>query len=137
MQKRILPLAITAFILFSVIGFNCTKLDTTDLGSDLLPAVDNVNTFDTILSINSTQGFFNDSSYISKYDDYAVGSISNDPLFGLTQASIFMQLKPPFYRFYFGDPGDTIVGLDSIVLCLKYRGFYGDSLIPVHLKFVK
>ncbi|MBK7558769.1 MAG: DUF4270 family protein [Chitinophagaceae bacterium] len=134
MQKRILPLAITAFILFSVIGFNCTKLDTTDLGSDLLPAVDNVNTFDTILNINSTQGFFNDSSYISKYDDYALGSISNDPLFGLTQASIFMQLKPPFYRFYFGDPGDTIVGLDSIVLCLKYRGFYGDSLIPVHLE---
>ncbi|MFZ1371155.1 MAG: DUF4270 family protein [Ferruginibacter sp.] len=134
MQKRILPLAITAFILFSVIGFNCTKLDTTDLGSDLLPAVDNVNTFDTILSINSTQGFFNDSSYISKYDDYAVGSISNDPLFGLTQASIFMQLKPPFYPYYFGNAGDTIVALDSIVLCLKYRGFYGDSLIPVHLE---
>ncbi|MBK6634968.1 MAG: DUF4270 family protein [Chitinophagaceae bacterium] len=63
-----------------------------------------------------------------------LGSISNDPLLVLTHASIFMQLKPPFYRFYFGDPGDTIVGLDSIVLCLKYRGFYGDSLIPVHLE---
>lgn len=134
MQKPVLPLAITAITLFTLISWNCTKLDTTDIGSDLLPAVDNVNTFDTILDINSTQGFFNDSlSFIGKYDDYTVGSINNDPLFGTTTASIFMQLKPPFYPYFFGNTGDTIVGLDSIVLCLRYRGFWGDSLLPVHL----
>jgi Domain of unknown function (DUF4270) len=132
-QKRILPLAITAITLFSLFGWNCTKLDTTDIGSDLLPAVDNVHTFDTILNINTTQGFFNDSTTIGKTEDYAVGSISNDPLFGLTKASIYMQLKPPFYPYYFSNAGDTIVALDSVVLCLKYTGFWGDSLMPIHL----
>ena len=138
MQKRILPLAVTAVLLISLISLNCTKLDTTDIGSDQLPIVDNVNTFADTLLINSTQGYFNDSTYISKYDDYAVGSISNDPLFGTTLANIYMQLKPPFYPYYFGNAGDTItgpgLGIDSVVLCLKYAGFWGDSLLPVNLE---
>lgn len=138
MQKRILPIAVTAVILFSIFSWNCTKLDTTDIGGDLLPAVDNVHTFDTILVINSSQGTFADSSIISKYDDHAVGAVNNDPLFGNTNANIFMQLKPAFYPFYFGNPNDTItgagVGLDSVVLTLKYSGFWGDSSVPVHLE---
>lgn len=138
MQKRILPLAVTALTLISLIGWNCTKLDTTDIGSDLLPAVDNVHTFADTLIINTTQGIFNDSVTISKYDDYAVGTINNDPLFGRTTANIYMQLKPPFYPYYFGNSGDTItgagLGLDSVVLCLKYKGFWGDSSLPVGLQ---
>jgi Domain of unknown function (DUF4270) len=137
-QKRILPLAITSIAIFSLIGWNCTKLDTTTIGSDVLPAVDNVNTFDTILAINSTQGIFNDSVFVGKYDDHALGAINNDPLFGKTNASILMQIKPPFYRYYFGNAGDTIngtgVGLDSVVLCLKYTGFWGDSTVPINLE---
>jgi hypothetical protein len=138
-QKRILPIAIIAISFISLIGWNCTKLDTTDIGGDQLPDVDNVNTFDTTLLINSTQeNYFSDSTYIGKYDDYALGSITNDPLFGTTNASIFMQLKPPFYPFFFGNAGDTIngpgLGLDSIVLCLKYRGFWGDSTLPLNLQ---
>ncbi|MBK8519944.1 MAG: DUF4270 family protein [Chitinophagaceae bacterium] len=134
MQKRILPLAVTAVLLISLISSNCTKLDTTDIGSDQLPVVDNVNTFADTLLINTTQGYFNDSTTIGKYDDYAVGSITNDPLFGPTTANIYMQLKPPFYPYHFGNPGDTIVGFDSVVLCLKYAGFWGDSLLPVGLE---
>ena len=138
MQKRIIPIALVAISIFSILGWNCTKLDTTDIGSDLLPAVDNIHTFDTILTVNSTQGFFNDSTYIGKYDDYALGTINNDPLFGKTNASVFMQLKPPFYPYYFGNTGDTLnafgAGIDSVVLCLKYKGFWGDSLLPVHLE---
>ena len=138
MQKRILSIAITAIVLFSLFNWNCTKLDTTDIGSDLLPAVDNVNTFDTVLNINSTQGFFSDSTYLFKTDNFAVGAINNDPLFGKTNAHIFMQLKPTFYPFYLGNSGDTLngfgAGLDSVVLCLKYKGFWGDSTLPVHLE---
>ena len=134
MQKRILPLGVTAILLISLFGWNCTKLDTTDIGSDLLPVVDNVNTFADTLLINTTQGLFNDSTTIGKYDDYAVGRISNDPLFGTTTANIYMQLKPPFYPYYFGNPGDTLVGFDSVVLCLKYAGFWGDSSLPVGLE---
>ena len=134
MQKRILSIAVTAILIFSFFNWSCAKLDTTDIGSDLLPAVDNVHTFADTLFINSTQGFFSDSTYIGKSDDFALGAINNDPLFGKTNAYIFMQLKPAFYPYYLGNPGDTLMQLDSIVLCLKYKGFWGDSSIPVHLE---
>ncbi len=138
LQKRILSIGLTAISLFALFNWNCTKLDTTRIGADLLPAVDNVTTFDTVLNVNSTQGIFLDSTYINKSEDYALGSITFDPLFGLTTANTFMQLKPPFFPYYFGNPKDTIsgystVGLDSIVLCLKYKGFWGDSALPIHL----
>jgi Domain of unknown function (DUF4270) len=137
-QKRILPIAVTAIAFFSLFGWNCTKFDTTEIGSDLLPPVDNVNTFDTVLTINSTQGIFNDTTIISRTDDHALGVINNDPLFGQTTANIFMQLKPSFYPFYFGKQNDTLngfgAGLDSVVLCLNYKGFWGDSTIPVHFE---
>ena len=130
MQKRILPLAVTALTLISLIGWNCTKLDTTDIGSDLLPAVDNVNTFADTLTVISTQGaFLADSSYILRTDDHAFG-INNDPVFGQTTASIAFQLKPDFYPFFIGGFGDTLLNpVDSVVLCLKYKGIYGDSSI--------
>lgn len=134
-QKRILPIAITAITLISLIGWSCTKLDTTDIGGDQLPAVDNVHTFDTTLLINSSQGYFNDvTTAVGLGEDHALGFISNDPIFGRTTANVFMQVKPTFYPFYYGSAGDTIVGMDSIVLCLKYNGFWGDSTAPVNLQ---
>ena len=135
MQKRILPLAITAISFFSLFGLNCTKLDTTDIGSDLLPAVDNVKTFADTLSIITTQGvFLPDSTYISRTDDHAVG-INNDPVFGQTNASMYFQLKPAFYPFSIGGLGDTLfANVDSVILCLKYTGFYGDSTLPLQVQ---
>ena len=135
MQKRILPIALTAIVLICLFSWSCTKLDTTDIGSDLLPAVDNVHTFDTTLVINSSQGYFNDTTTaVGLGDDHVLGSIANDPIFGRTTANIFMQLKPKFYPYYFGNAGDTLVAVDSIVLCLKYTGFWGDSMNLVHLE---
>ena len=128
MHKRILPIATAAF-LFSLIIAGCTKLDTTDIGSDLLPAVDNVNTFDTIISINTSQGVFSsDSTKVVNTDDHVVGKITNDPLFGTTDAGIYVQFKPTFFPYYYGNANDTIIGFDSVVLCLSYKGFWGDSL---------
>jgi len=138
-QKRILPIAITAITIISLIGWSCTKLDTTDIGSDLLPAVDNVHTFADTLSIITTQGIFNDTTEVLKTVDFALGAINNDPLFGKTSAAVYLQLKPTFYPYYFGNANDTItgipgvVGLDSVVLCLSYRTFWGDSTLPIQL----
>lgn len=139
MQKRILPLAIIAVSLFSFFNWNCTKLDTTDIGSDLLPAVDNVHTFDTTLNIITTQFLFNDTTVITRTDDHALGSVNNDPLFGKTTANIFLQLKPSFYPYYLGSEKDTLtgfpgVGLDSIVLCFPYKGFWGDTALPLRFE---
>lgn len=138
MQRRILSLVSISLLLVAVINWSCSKLDTTSLGSDLLPAVDNITTFDTVLAITTTQGIFNDTTVMGRSYDHALGHINNDPMFGTTRADVFMQLKPSFYPYYLGNPKDTIngpgLGLDSVVLCLSYKGFWGDSTIPVHLE---
>jgi hypothetical protein len=141
LQKRILSITIIALI-FSVTFTGCSKLDTTDIGSDLLPAVDNVNTFEEILAINTTQGIFNpDTTVVGSTDDHVLGKINNDPLFGTTEANVYAQLKPTFYPYYFGNAKDTIdpvldsrTGFDSVVLCLAYKGNWGDSLVPLQLQ---
>jgi Domain of unknown function (DUF4270) len=132
-QKRILSVACIA-LLFSIMFVGCSKLDTTDIGSDLLPAVDNVNTFDTIIPIITTQGIFNpDTTAISSAEDHVLGKINNDPLFGTTEANIYAEFKPAFYPYYYGNAKDTILSFDSVVLCLSYKGFWGDSTLPLKL----
>ena len=132
MQKRFLPALLLAASLLIIIGFGCTKLDTTTLGSDLV-AVDNINTFADTLSVNTTQGFFiNDSTILGKKENHIIGNIGYDPLFGSTESAIYVQFKPTFYPFFFGNAGDTVknninAGLDSAFVCLSYRGAYGDS----------
>ena len=138
MQRRILSFVIIGVLLISLINWSCSKLDTTDIGNDLLPAVDNVNTFADTLSVVTTQGVYNpDTTALIRTDDFVFGK-NNDPLFGQTTANIFFQLKPTSFPFYFGGYNDTLngfgAGLDSVVLCLSYRGFYGDSSIPLQFQ---
>ena len=136
--SRILTLVITGLLFFSLVNFSCSKFDTTNLGSDLLPVVDNINTFADTLSVITSQGVFNpDTTALNRTDDFVFGSV-NDPLFGQTNAGIFFQLKPSFFPYYIGGAGDTLngngAGLDSVVLCLKYRGFFGDSTMPLQVQ---
>jgi hypothetical protein len=146
LQNRILPLAALASLLF-IIGLGCTKLDTTTLGTDVL-TVDNVNTFSETFDINTSQGIFtNDSTLVRKNENHALGLVSSDPLFGKTEAAIYVQFKPTFYPFYFGNPGDTVRGLgnpppfsnragfDSAYICLSYKGAWGDTSASASLKF--
>lgn len=138
MQRRILFTVIIFSIFSGLIISGCSKLDTTTIGDDLLPAVDNVHTFADTLSIISAQGIFNDTTYVGKGDDHVLGAINNDPLFGTTNANVYLQLKPQFFPYYFGNPKDTLngfgAGLDSVVLCFKYKAFWGDSAQPVGLE---
>lgn len=134
MHRRILPRAIAALSLIIAISFGCTKLDTTKLGTDLI-TVDNVNTFDTTLSVITSQGIFDDTTtLVLKNENHVIGNISDDPIFGKTQSEIYLQLKPPTFPFYFANAGDTTrnsvdsrVKMDSAVLCLSYKGAYGDT----------
>ncbi len=119
-------------VLFTFI-FSCTKIKSTDLGSDLLPAIDNVMTFDTTLEVIVNNYFFTDSAsprlgqdISGKLPDHVLGYINNDPQFGKTIGSIFMELKPPFYKYYFENVKDSLY-LDSVVLCLKWSGTNGDT----------
>lgn len=127
LSKAFFPL----FVLILSIG--CTKIKNTDIGVDLLPEIDNVNTFDTTLSV-SVQGDFTPDSLLPKSSrdvygdvgDFVLGQLNNDPVFGSTTASIFCEMKPSEYPFTFQNVPDSLY-LDSVVLTLKYRGTYGDT----------
>ena len=134
MFKRFLPITLLSYVCIVIVNWGCTKLDTTTLGSDLIPAVDNVNTFSETLDIITTQGIFNDTFKIGRGENHALGLISNDPLFGSTDARIYFQPKPNFYPYYLGNARDTIVAIDSIVLSLAYLGAWGDTSVPQQIK---
>ena len=135
LQKRFFPVAIVAIFSLCFI-YSCTKLDTTLLGEDLV-TVDNVNTFADTLEVSTSQGIFtgmpglNDSTLQLKTDNQILGNIT-EPNFGGTEASIYVQFKPTFYPYYFGNAGDTVKNsinarLDSVFLCLSPSSIWGDS----------
>lgn len=134
MHRRILSLALIGFLSIVIINWSCTKLDTTTLGSDLIPVVDNVNTFADTFAIDAIQRSPTDTTVVDILDDHALGNISNDPLFGKTEAKVFLNVKPDRYPFLLS-PADTITPLlDSVVLCLSYQGFWGDSSVIQQLQ---
>lgn len=110
--------------LFSVSVLSCKKISSTDIGSGLIPAVDNVNTFETILDLDTRNFLFEDSTR-AYYHLQALGLIPNDPEFGRTEASMYFGLVTgssgyPFIK------ADSII-IDSIILSLSYSGLFGDS----------
>lgn len=120
-------------LFFFLAIFGCTKIKNTDIGADLLPAIDNVTTFDTTLSVKVENSFTPDSllprmtrSIYGGIGEFVLGQLSNDPLFGSTTASIFYELKPSDYPFTYQNIADSLY-LDSIVLTLKWKETYGDT----------
>jgi hypothetical protein len=115
---------------------SCTRIhDATDLGDDLVPAVDNITTFDTVIEVETYNGLFTlanvdplltDSLPAQKGRIHYVGSITLDPLFGSSKATVFMELKPPFYKYYL-EPKDSITQVDSAVLVMDYAETFGDT----------
>ncbi len=133
MIKTKLPLAFTGFILFSFLSWQCTKIDSTNLGGDLIPAIDNVNTFEEIISVVANNydsiPFGKGCATVLPTDDHALGYIGTDPLFGTTKAIIYTELKPARFPFGF-DAKASDRTLDSVVLVLSYKNIFGDSSKP-------
>ncbi len=128
LSKGIVAVLVTVFFFA-----NCTKIKVTDIGTDLIPAVDNINTFDTSIEVVSTNFLFGDSAvpFMGRDNNnqpsaHVLGYVSNDPQFGTTNASIYLELKPPFYKYSFENVGDSLQ-LDSVVLCMKYINTWGDT----------
>ncbi len=133
MNNRYIKTALLGLFAILIINFSCTKIDTTTLGTDVIPIVDNINTFADTLDITSTQHIFDDTVKIFRTENHLLGK-TNDPLFGQTTASMFFEMKPSFFPYFFGQTLDTIIGLDSVVLALSFKGIYGDSSIPQTLE---
>jgi hypothetical protein len=127
-----------AFVLLSgffILLFSCKKInEATELGGDLIPAVDNVTTFETSLTAftkNSILTAFikNDTAHRVFYgDQVALGDIV-DPEFGHVHANFCFTVSAPLYKSYpFLPRKDTTHTIDSVVLSLRYSGAYGDTL---------
>lgn len=124
MRKPIF-VVLSLFIFF----YSCTKIETTDIGNGLIPPIDGVNVKDTFFDVVTNSFIDDDITRIYKSDEHIIGTISNDPLFGTTTASLFFELKPTSYPFAFMGKKDSLV-VDSAILVMSYKGLYGDSTIP-------
>jgi hypothetical protein len=129
--KTSICVSVTSILFFFALNLSCTKIDTTDIGSGLLPVVDNVHTFDTLLEVvaNNFDSVAKDCAEVYYSDDHVLGYISNDPYFGTTVASIFTELKPTDFPYKLPAKASDIT-LDSAVLVLSYKRLYGDSTSP-------
>ncbi len=125
-MKRIL--SGTAAILSAILVFiSCNKIDATDLGSGIIPEIDNVNTFDTTISVISDNFFSNEDTVRMIYTArHSVGFIENDPEFGQTSTLLYTAFAPSATRTYPFVKRDSVT-IDSVVLSLAYAGSYGDS----------
>lgn len=119
-------------LLTTVFLSQCTKIDTTSVGSELIPGVDNIHTFDTTLKVIGNN--FDDISLcgdsITPNDIIALGIINNDPLFGSTAAEMYFNFTPAAYPVTLPEHDDQTMTIDSVVLVLKYANTYGDTDLP-------
>lgn len=124
MRSLLLKLSgFSAIVLFAV--FSCTKIDETDIGLGLIPPVDNIHTFDTLIDVITTSSDLPDSTRLLVSEDHLFGMVTGDPGFGNDEARSYFELKPAFFG---AKPFiDTLVGFDSAVLSLSIKGFYGDT----------
>jgi len=123
--RRISLVLVSIFFTLSLFLIACTKIDTTTLGADLIPAVDNIHTFEMILDVESNNILFNDSTRVLSTDELPIG-YTNDPEFGQTKSDLYFDLSLTSNRTYPFGKKDSLV-TDSVILSLAFRGTYGDS----------
>lgn len=128
MKSRILVLSIgSIFLAFLFFFSSCKKInESTRLGDDLVPAVDNVHTFEVALKGITRNILMIDSTQVAFSDLLALGNI-NDPEFGQTHANIDFTISPSTFGTYPFLKKDS-VAIDSVILSLSYQGAYGDTL---------
>jgi hypothetical protein len=125
-KYNLIFLSVIACIL---LGYSsCKKInEATTLGGDLIPPIDNINTFEKFFETQTfNRSNLNDSGAISFYDDLAIGHIESDPVFGKTTADAFFSIGRPFYNYPFVGKKDSIT-IDSVILALSYQDSYGDT----------
>ncbi|HEX4875942.1 MAG TPA: DUF4270 family protein [Chitinophagaceae bacterium] len=132
MKNRYIAISFLAIVTSVAFLFSaCRRInEATELGAGLIPPVDGITTFDTSITVqcfNDTFGLATDSQYLSKNEEYFLGRINSDPFFGKTDARIFLELKPAFYKWTFANSNPDSLYIDSVVLVLNYTRTYGDT----------
>lgn len=131
MKHKYLAVTLGALITSLLLIFSCKKInESTTLGGDLIPEVDNITTFDTTLTVeafNDTFSLTTDSTEYSSTPTHYLGQINSDPFFGKTDAKLYLELKPSLFSHTFSNRPDSL-HIDSVVLILDYVETYGDTI---------
>jgi len=114
------------FIITACVITACTKITTTDIGGGLLPGADNIDTKELYMDV-ATKNAGDSINRAAISQDFSLGYISDDPMFGKVSAVVNMQLQPTSFPFAFGNYKKDSVWLDSVVLVMSYKGVWGDS----------
>lgn len=132
LRRKAALLVMFAFI----ISANWSCKENTILPKNLVPAVDNINTFDTTFDL-ITHTIYQDSFLtggklsglqISSTNTYytACGAIQADPSFGSTLASMHVEVLPAVPNFTF-KTSTANMKIDSVVLSVPYKISFGDT----------
>lgn len=125
---------------FSLLAFATSCKEKTTIGTELVPQIDNINTFGAENFDISISTGTNDTLLTNDYNYMiaSLGYVNNDPYFGKTRSGIFMQYSIPSFNYAF--PEGTY---DSVILTIPYfvnggrSYFYGDtsalSIVPLKL----
>jgi len=127
-KSRILVVSIGSIFFSSLIfSLSCKKVNqATELGDNLVPAVDNVHTFEVALNAVTKNALFNDTTLVGYYDYVTLGDF-NDPEFGHTHANADFTITPSAFGSY-PFVGQDSLAIDSVVLSLSFHDAYGDTL---------
>lgn len=130
MNKTILtkPYTLIFSVLISLIMVSCTKEPDT-IGLDVQPPSDHLGTNFTDTTQIIAYSMLEDSIVTSSLSQNVVGWV-NDPYFGTMSAGFATQFNLPSRDVHF----DNNPVLDSVVLVVGYRGFYGDTTSGVNFK---
>lgn len=108
-------------------SIGCTKIDTTTLGQNLIPAIDNINTFDTTYKIIAINYDSTQCDTVHRNSLQALGIIANDPLFGSTNANLYFEFKPESFPYNFPTADANSIQIDSAIMVLAYSHSFGDT----------
>jgi hypothetical protein len=119
--------SVTGILIVLIFSIGCTKIDTTTLGQNLIPAIDNIHTFDTTYKIIAINYDSTQCDTINRTGLQALGLIANDPLFGSTNANIYFEFKPKNFPFNFPAADANSIVIDSAIMVLDYSHSFGDT----------
>jgi hypothetical protein len=134
--KLKLPLATVIAVFAGVISFLSSCKENTILPPDLVPVIDNINTFQADSFSLITHNIYQDSLLtggslngisVSKNANlyHALGTINSNADFGFTHASFHVEVLPPSSNYT--HKGFNPV-FDSIVLTIPFKGTFGDTI---------
>ncbi len=131
MEQQLKPyrsLAIFSILILALSFMGCRKINSaTEIGNGVIPAIDNITTFETFLESETDNFLLTDSTEVFFTDKLALGHVGNDQSFGELHADGYFSIVPANIMFYPFYRRDSIVAVDSVILSLSYHGLYGDT----------